>query len=114
MNTQTEKVELIKVLSEEPLATYWWNFWSKKNDFNGTIAEYFEEKQFKVKRITHKEHQDVNGLRFNFSLSSINNTIDVWSGSPADAALTAIKTFLTQLGDKAIIISRHRTIRINH
>lgn len=104
----------IKNIFNQSISTYWWNFGRKKNDFNGTIAEYLEEKNFKVKKITHKEHSDVKGFRFVFSLSSINNRIEIWGGSPEDAALTAIKTFLTQLGDRALVISSHRTIYINH
>ena len=97
----------MKIEFNQRISTYWWNYGSKKNDFNGSVNDFFKEKNVKVTKLKGTEK-----LRFKFNMGSSSFQIDS-TDYPNDAALTIIKIFLTYLGDKAQIKTGSRTININ-
>jgi hypothetical protein len=99
-------------LNKQHIVIYWWNFGRKKKDFEGDILDFLKEKSIKVSAIKHPNKKEVDGTRFNMSIGSGRIIFDSFY-NPNDGALTAIKLFLSYLGDRAQIHAGLRTYNIN-
>lgn len=102
-----------KIIFDKPISTYWWNMGTKKNDFNGTISDFFKEKGITVKTIVSPNNNDATGFKFKLPVGSTVITFTHY-GWKNDAGLLAVKFFLTALGDKAQIKMGGRVVNLNN
>jgi hypothetical protein len=94
------------------ITIYWWNLGNKTLDFKGDINDFVKNKGFKVTKIKHPIHKEINGFRIKI-YTSVKFTLDVFDN--LDNALSlAVRTYLNYLGDKTIFTdSQGRTFKIN-
>ena len=109
---QTQKIQ---ELGEKQVATYWWNFGKKTNDFRGSLNELLKKWNVKVSEVKHPIQKDISGIRFKCPVGSSVITFDTFDCNYHDAAIQAIKLCLTYLGDKSLLIDGYgRERRVNH
>lgn len=95
---------------------YWWNMGTKKLDFTGTYADLFKIKGIRVKLNISNAERDTLKIWFNlgqsqFTIKSSHNPIN---SNYTESFDTAIKTFLSEMGDKAQMTGMYgRTTKIN-
>lgn len=108
----------LKEALKKPITIYWWNFGKKTLDFKGPYKDFFKDKDIKISKISKKAGEkflvDVKGLRFKIPVGGA--TIDLkilgssWIINDLDSA---IKLFLTYLGDKTRFEGYNRIYKLN-
>lgn len=101
-----------KITFDKHISTYWWNMGSRKKDFEGTISEFFKEKGITCREVIHPKNKDSKGFKFKIPVGS-SDIVFTNYGFKDSAALTAVKFFLTALGDRAQINTGYAKIDIN-
>lgn len=100
-----------KIFSSIPVQVYWWNMGKKTSDMgSGNAYDYFDAKGIKVTKLLSKSKRE--GFRFKINVSSATVTLDIFD-TPEMAAMAAIKTFLSLMGDKSIVTVGPRAYRMN-
>lgn len=95
-------------IENKRIKTFWWNSGKKTKDFEGTYKEYLKEKGIKTRKITHKERKHIKGTRFTIELYTTIVKIDFFEPDNEGMYIKAIKTFMTLLGDKALLVTEGR------
>jgi hypothetical protein len=98
----------MKILNET-ITIYWWNFRKKTLDFKGSYKDFFKKKGFKLSQ---KTQDGIVFYTLRMPCGCSNITFKTVS-TEQDFLDTAIKLFLTYLGDKAVFETKYRTYRIN-
>jgi len=96
------------------IATYWWNG-RKVKDFEGSYNRWFIDRGVRISFVRHPDQKERVGIRFRFGIGSTKFVIDAFDNDPKMSFDTAIRTFLTYLGDKALFqTGNNRQYRINY
>ena len=101
----------LKEALQKNITIYWWNFGTKTLDFKGTYKDFLEERDIKIKEINLKDKHYWN---IDFSCGSANFKIQIYGNFSIDILDTAIKQFLSYLGDRAKFQSYNREYNINN
>jgi hypothetical protein len=83
---------------QKHITVYWWNGSTKTLDFKGTYKDFLKEKGITARRIT---SNGAKGWHFKIPLAFCSATYDTFDADYDQCCNTAIKVFLTILGDKA-------------
>jgi len=104
--------ELAKEYGENPVTIYWWNMGTKTKSFSGTITNYLKDRGIKFTPI-YNPVVDIPGYRFKIYVSSETITYDIYGDSFNRSAISAIKVFHTMMGDRTLIETINRSIKVN-
>lgn len=96
---------------EKQIKIYWWNFGKKTLAFEGTYKDFFKDKEINISKIS---KDDVKGLRFKIPVGCAVIDLKILGGGwIIDNLDSAVKLFLTYLGDKTRFIGYNRSYKLN-
>ena len=107
---KNEYKETINKALNSNITIWWWNFGKKTLDFKGTYKGYLEKRGIKIKEINLKDKHYCN---ITFNCGCANFKIQIYGNYFIDILDTAIKVFLTYLGDKTLFEGYNRTYKLN-
>lgn len=101
----------LKEAKKKQIRIYWWNFGKKTLDFEGTYKDFFKDKDIKISKIS---KDDVKGFRFKIPVGCATIDLKILGGGWIINDLdSAIKLFLTYLGDKTRFEGYTTTYKLN-
>lgn len=96
-----------KEAEQKEITIYWWNFGTKTLDHKGSYKEFLDKKDIRVRQINHPIHKGTKGYRFNMPIGSSIIHFDTFDGDYINCLTSAIKLFLTYLGNKTLFINNY-------
>jgi hypothetical protein len=110
------KIEIEK-MKNHSITIYWWNFRKKQLDFEGTYFDYLKRQDFKITAITKQatipSEAKIKGYSVYMPVGCSEITFDSYSSDIFHVLNSAIKLFLSHMGDKATLQGNYNFYNIN-